>query len=75
MRNKSTILFCLAACILALLPVASPATYTYTGNDFQSASFPYSTSDFVSGFFRLASAQDPNLVDDIISPASYLRTV
>jgi hypothetical protein len=71
MFNKSTILFCFAASTLALPMMASPVTYTYTGNDFQTASGLYSTSDFVSGFFTLASALGDNVVDDSITPASY----
>lgn len=71
MFNKSTILFCFAACILALPMMASSVTYTYTGNDFQSASAPYTTSDFVSGYFTLPTALGDNLTDDSITPASY----
>ena len=71
MSHKSTILFCFAAGILALPLMASSVTYTYTGSDFQSASSPYSTSDFVSGFFTLPAALGDNLVDDSITPTSY----
>jgi hypothetical protein len=60
----------LAACILGL-PLMASSTYTYTGLDFQSASGPYTTNDFVSGSFTLASALGDNLVDDSITPASY----
>ena len=46
--NKSTIVT--GFIVLAGLQSAVRAeTYTYTGNDFQSATSPYATSEFVSG--------------------------
>src|ERR1700733_1251557 len=46
-------------------------TYTYTGLDFQVATGPYTFSDFVSGFFTLASPLGDNLVLASETPASY----
>jgi len=76
MLNKSTVLLLggLAASILTLPLMASPVTYTYTGNDFETASGPYALTDFVSGFFTLASPLADNLVFGTITPASYSFT-
>jgi len=46
-------------------------TYTYTGNDFTTATGAYTTSDFVSGYFTLASALGDNLVLASETPATY----
>lgn len=55
----------LAAVVLTLPLTAGPVTYTYTGNDFNSVTASvYTTSDFVSGFFTLASP----LADDMTLP-------
>jgi hypothetical protein len=77
MRNKSTALLFIfaAAATLATKPLAaSPVTYTYTGNDFQVATNPYTTTDFVSGFFTLASPLGDSLALASITPASYSFT-
>jgi PEP-CTERM motif len=60
----------LAACLLTL-PVMADEIYTYTGQDFQVATGVYSTSDFVSGSFTLASPLGDNEVDDSLTPLSY----
>jgi len=61
----------LAACVLALPLAASSVTYTYTGNDFETATGPYTTSDFVSGYFTLAAALGDSMAFGSITPASY----
>jgi len=64
-----------AACILTL-PLMADVTYTYTGNDFQVATGSYTTSDFVTGFFTVASPLPDNLVfsNDNVTPTSYSFT-
>jgi hypothetical protein len=49
-------------------------TYTYTGNEFQSATAPYTLTDFVSGFFTLASPLGDNLAAAAETPTSYSFT-
>jgi hypothetical protein len=77
MRNKSTTFWTrtvLATGFLLLTGLQSTAraeTYTYTGNDFQSATSPYTLSDFVSGFFTLASPLGDSLALGAITPTSY----
>jgi hypothetical protein len=73
MLNKSTIV--IGFIVLAGLQSAVRAeTYTYTGNDFQSATSPYTGSDFVSGFFTLTSPFADNLVAASETPTSYSFT-
>jgi hypothetical protein len=68
--NKSTIVT--GFIVLAGLQSALRAeTYTYTGNDFQSATSPYTVSDFVSGFFTLTSPLADDLVAASETPTSY----
>src|ERR1700678_2331892 len=64
----------LAACILTLPLMASSVTYTYTGNDFNITTFPYTTSDSVSGDFTPATALGDDLSDMAITPATYSFT-
>ena len=73
MLNKSTIVtgFILLA---GLQSAVRAETYTYTGNDFQTATSPYTTSEFVSGFFTLASPLGDNLVAASETPTSYSFT-
>lgn len=66
----------LAACTMTLTLAAS-TTYTYTGNAFQAVfGGSYTTSDFVSGFFTVASPLADNLVfsNQNVTPISYSFT-
>jgi hypothetical protein len=74
MFYKSTILF--SFLILTLPAMASPVTYTYSGNDFEVVTGPYSTSDSISGFFSVASALPDNLAftPDDVTLTSYSFT-
>lgn len=74
MPHKSTLLryFLGVAIAATALPLAaSSVTYTYTGNDFVTVLSPYTTSDFVSGNFTLASALGDNLALGAITPLTY----
>jgi hypothetical protein len=73
MLNKSTIVT--GFIVLAGLQSAVRAeTYTYTGDVFETATTPYTLTDFVSGFFTLASPLADNLAFGTITPASYSFT-
>ena len=63
----------LAACTMTLTLAAS-TTYTYTGNVFQTVLAPYTTSDFVSGYFTLTSPLPVNMAESAITPVSYSFT-
>jgi len=66
----------LTVCLLTL-PAMADVTYTYTGNDFELVfGGSYTTSDFVSGSFTVASALPDNLVfsNDNVTPTSYSFT-
>jgi hypothetical protein len=47
------------------------AIYSYTGNPFTMASSPYTTNDFISGSFDLATPLDNNLPLTAITPLSF----
>jgi len=53
------------------LPMMADVTYTYTGNDFTSTLGSYTTSDFVSGSFTVATALTAGLTEGHITPLSY----
>jgi len=44
-------------------------TYTYTGNDFMAVAGPYTTADYISGFFTYATL--PGDFNGAINPISY----
>jgi len=76
MKSTSNILLGgLAACILTLPLMASSVTYTYTGNDFGAVFGSYSTSDFITGYFTVASPlPDSETFPDAITPLTYSFT-
>jgi|HubBroStandDraft_5_1064220.scaffolds.fasta_scaffold28008_3 hypothetical protein len=57
-------------CALSGTLAASPVTYTYTGLPFTEAHSPYTTSDFVSGYFTVPTALADGSVFDV-TPTSY----
>jgi len=77
MRNKSTTLWTRTALVasfilfIGLQSTARAETYTYTGQDFESATLPYTLSDFVSGFFTVASPLGDSLPLGTFTPTSY----
>jgi hypothetical protein len=62
-----------ASGLIALGAAQSTAdtTYTYTGNHFTTALSPYTTNDFISGSFDLATPLDNNLPFTSITPLSF----
>jgi hypothetical protein len=77
MRKKSTTFWTRTALVTSFLlltglqSAARAETYTYTGNDFESATSPYTTSDFVSGFFTVASPFSDSMALASFTPTSY----
>ena len=66
------------ACIALLLLFASSAfanvTYTYTGNYYTSATWPYTTSDRITGYFVVFSALPANSTFLYLTPLDYSFT-
>jgi hypothetical protein len=56
---------------LGVAQSTAETTYTYTGNPFTFAVSPYTTNDFISGSFDLATPLDPNLPFTSITPLSF----
>jgi hypothetical protein len=57
--------------LCGLQSAARADVYTYTGNAFENVTGPYTTIDFVSGSFTLASALGNNLPLANVTPLSY----
>jgi hypothetical protein len=76
MKSKLGAALAATVCILAVSVVAAEADtiYTYTGNPFTSVFGPYTTSDFISGSFDLATPLANNLPETVISPLSFSFT-
>src|SRR5450432_3499664 len=66
------LLGCAAFSFHTAVCVAAPTTYNYTGNDFNSVSFPYTTSDSVTGSITLSGPLANNItVFNAITPLSF----
>ncbi len=62
------------AALMLTAPLMADVTYTYTGNDFGFAIAPYTTSDFVSGFFTVSSALGDSRPESAVTTTSYSFT-
>jgi hypothetical protein len=70
--NRLPIVLC--GLLLAVLPSTSAladTTYTYTGNPFNTLNGVYTTSDFVSGSFTVATPLAPDTPYGAITPGSF----
>jgi hypothetical protein len=72
MKTLPKILLAVAAFSLAYPASvqAVPTTYQYTGNPFQFATAPYTTSDFVTAMVTLASPLPPNFAN-FVTPTAF----
>lgn len=71
MKRKSAVMALAVGFLTAASVQAVPITYKYTGNQFTSATSPYTTSDSVSGMLTLATPLAPNTMNSIVTPTSF----
>ena len=70
MKYATAAVIGLVGCVLSIAAARADVTYSYTGNDFTSATSPYTTSDSVTGSITLTSALADNISSFSFEPAA-----